>query len=149
MKLTDALRGEHGAMYPLLAFIRARVESAKLEDVRLFAGCLESVLISHADIEDAILRPPIEEHLPVPPSNPDGTPGPTDHQVIRGLLTGVMAATEVSEARRLLQETIADTYKHFEKEETKIFAIAEREIPLEVQAELGVGWAARRGVRLR
>lgn len=149
MKLTDALKGEHGAMYPLLAFIREQVQRSTIEEIRAMAGCLESVLISHADIEDAILRPPIEEHLPVPPSNPDGTPGLTDHQVIRGLLTGVMAATEVDEARRLLQETIADTYKHFEKEETKIFAIAEREIPLEVQVELGVGWAARRGVRLR
>lgn len=149
MKLTDALRGEHGAMYPLLAFIQERVQRSTIEEINAMAGCLGSVLISHADLEDAILRPPIEEHLPVPPPNPDGTPGPTDHQVIRGLLAGVMAATEVSEARRLLQETIADTYKHFEKEETKIFAIAEREIPLEGQAELGVRWAARRGVRLR
>lgn len=149
MRLTDALKGEHGAMYPLLAFIRERAPRSTLLELHAMAGCLESVLISHADIEDAILRPPIEEHLPVPPTNPDGTPGPTDHQVIRRLLTGVITATEVDEARRLLLETIADTYKHFEKEEMKIFAIAEREIPVEGQLELGSAWAARRGVRLR
>ncbi len=149
MRLTDALKGEHGAMYPLLAFIRARTGDATIGEVRVLAGCLESVLISHADIEDAILRPPIEEHLPVLPPNPDGTPGPTDHQVIRRLLTGALTATSVEEARSFLQQTVTDTYKHFEKEETKIFAIAEREIPEPAHTELGLVWASRRGVRMK
>ncbi|MEZ5398964.1 MAG: hypothetical protein R2729_04790 [Bryobacteraceae bacterium] len=149
MRLTDALKGEHGAMYPLLAFIRTRTDVATIEEVRVLAGCLESVLISHADIEDAILRPPIEEHLPAPPPTPDGTPGPTDHQVIRRLLTEALTATSVEDARRFLGQTVTDTYKHFEKEETKIFAIAEREIPEPAHTELGLEWASRRGVRMK
>ena len=68
--------------------------------------------------------------------------------MIRGLLQAVAEATDVVEARRLLQETVTDTYKHFEKEETKIFAIAEREMSEDLQFELGSQWAARRGVRL-
>ncbi len=148
IRLQDALKGEHGAMYPLLAFLRVRTLHASLEEVKTLAACLGAVLVSHADIEDEVLRPPIEGHLPVPAPNADGSPGLTDHQVIRGLLQAVAEATEVVEARRLLQETVTDTYKHFEKEETKIFTIAEREMPEDLQFDLGSQWAARRGVRL-
>lgn len=147
MKLTDALKGEHGAMNPLLSFIRARVHSASIEEVRVLAACLESVLISHADIEDAILRPPIEEHLPVPPPGPDGSPGPTDHQVIRQMLTGALTAASLEEARRLLLQTVDAALKHFAKEETRIFQIAEREMSGGMLVELGAEWAARRGVQ--
>lgn len=135
-------------MYSLLAHIRSQVEHANVGEVRILAGCLGSVLLSHADIEDDILRPPIEEHLPVPPPNPDGSPGPTDHQVIRDLLSGALTAADVSDARGFLLRAIEDTYRHFEKEETKIFAIAEREIREGAQRELGAQWASRRGVRL-
>ncbi len=149
MRVTDGLKGEHGAMYPLLAFIREKAEQASIGEVRLLASCLESVLISHADIEDAILRPPIEEHLPVPEPNPDGSPGPTDHQVIRRLLTGALEAPGVELARSYLLRTVADTYRHFEKEETRIFAIAERELSEAAQRGLGMEWASRRGVRVQ
>lgn len=131
----------------LLALLRVRTLNAPLEEVKVLAACLGAVLVSHADIEDEVLRPPIESHLPVPAPNADGSSGWTDHQVIRGLLQAVAEATDVVEARRLLQETVTDTYKHFEKEETKIFTIAEREMSEDLQFELGSQWAARRGVR--
>ncbi|MCC7233943.1 MAG: hemerythrin domain-containing protein [Bryobacterales bacterium] len=149
MRLTDALKGEHGAMNPLLALIQERSEGSTLQELRVMAACLESVLISHADLEDAILRPPIEEHLPLPAPNPDGTPGPTDHQVIRLLLTGALVATDPEEARRFLLRTIEETHKHFEKEETKIFAISEREVSVQAQEDQGREWARRRGVQLK
>ena len=80
MRLTDAVKGEPGAMYPVLAFIHEHAEYSTIVELPAMAGCLESVLISHAAIEDAILRPPIEEHLAVPPesgriSGTDGPPG--------------------------------------------------------------------------
>lgn len=102
MRLTDAVKGEPGAMYPVLAFIHEHAEYSTIVELPAMAGCLESVLISHAAIEDAILRPPIEEHLAVPP-NRDGSPGPTDHQLIRRVLTGVMVYT-------LTSGTVAENY---------------------------------------
>lgn len=149
MRLTDALKGEHGAMNPLLAFVEERSSGCTLPELRVMAACLESILISHADLEDAVLRPPIEEHLPLPPPNPDGTPGPNDHQVIRRLLTGALEATDLQEARQFLLRTIEVTHQHFEKEETKIFAISEREVPGQAQEEQGAEWARRRGVQLK
>jgi hemerythrin-like domain-containing protein len=56
-----------------------------------------------------------------------------------------MQAAE-DEARSLLLETIAFTRKHFRKEETVIFGIAERELSRNLQEQLGAEWATRRGV---
>jgi hypothetical protein len=135
-------------MYPLLAHIQQRTPEASLEEIRTLTACLDSVLISHADIEDQILRPPIEAYLPTPAPKPDGSPGPTDHQVIREWLTRAATAADVTTARAFLLQTIQDTLKHFEKEETRIFEIAETHLTPEKQHQLGAEWAHRRGVRL-
>jgi hypothetical protein len=135
-------------MYPLLAHIQERTPEASLREIRTLAACLESVLISHANIEDQLLRPRIEPHLPPPAQNPDGSPGPTDHQVIREWLTRAATATEITTARAYLLRTIQDTLKHFEKEETRIFEIAEKRLTPRTQQQLGTEWAQRRGVRL-
>jgi hemerythrin-like domain-containing protein len=146
IRITQALLGEHGAIYPLLTFIEKTAPSASLESIHIQAQLLHSTLATHAGIEDVLLRPAIEQHLLQTAPNPDGTPGLTDHQIINAGLEAVLAADTAAEASRLLLDTLAKTRKHFAKEETIIFGIAERELSNETQERLGAEWAASRNV---
>jgi hypothetical protein len=142
MKITQVLLGEHGAMYPLIEFIEKGAGTADLAGLKLLANVLGSTLLSHADLEDALLRPEISHLLP-------SSHGPSDHEVIRGGLGKVMAAIDENDARTTLVETLALTRKHFLKEESSIFAIACRELPIARQEEIGAEWARRRGVSVQ
>jgi hemerythrin-like domain-containing protein len=139
MTIVQALLGEHGAMYPLFDLIEAKAPSENIDELRQKVSCLQSILISHAELEETVLRPAIAQHLPPPD-------GPTDHDIIRRGLERVMEAGSEEEARRQLLETMSFTRKHFRKEETILFNIAERELSSDAQAKLGAEWAARRGV---
>ncbi|MBS1854223.1 MAG: hemerythrin domain-containing protein [Acidobacteria bacterium] len=144
MKITHALRGEHGAIYPLLDIIQESAPVVGIESIRTQARILRATLMSHADIEDAVLRPAIERYLPEPAPEPDGSRPPSDHQRIRAGLEHAMDAGLVEEARRLLIQTVEAISRHFAKEEGVIFAIAECELPEEVQHDLGARWSALR-----
>jgi hypothetical protein len=139
MRITQALRGEHGAITPLLDFAEKSLSSESMEGLKLEAQMLTATLMTHAGIEDDVLVPSIREYLPPPDV-------PTDHERLAALLKQVADATDMREARRLLGEAIAETRKHFAKEEERIFLIAERELPVAAQHALGDEWAARRGV---
>lgn len=133
-------------MYPLLARIENTAASADLQELKIEASILHSVLISHADLEDELLRPVILRYLPQPAPAADGKIPPTDHAIIGDGLAQVLAAVEVEQARRFLLDTVAKTRKHFLKEETIVFTIAGRELSRQRQEELGAEWARRRGV---
>jgi len=83
MKITQALLGEHGAIYPLFDLIDKTTASAGLAEIKARASSLESALDSHAAIEDELLRPAIQAYLPAPPAAPDGAAPPTDHEIIQ------------------------------------------------------------------
>jgi hypothetical protein len=142
MTIIQVLLGEHGAMYPLLERIENTASSADLQGLKIQASLLQSTLVSHADIEDALLRPVILKYLPQPAPAADGKTAPTDHEIIVGGLAQVLAAVEAQEARRWLLDTVAKT----RKEETIIFGIAGRELSHQRQDELGAEWARMRGV---
>ncbi len=144
MKITHALLGEHGAIYPLLDLVEETGATAGLVEIKTQARLLHAALISHADIEDALLRPAIESYLPRPAPAPDGSISPTDHQAIGAGLRSVIEAGNAEQARRLLTDTVFMIRKHFKKEEKIIFAIAERQLSAEFQDELGARWAALR-----
>jgi len=139
MTIIDALLGEHGALNPLFDRIEALAQNAELPELKLHANLLESTLISHADLEDALLRPELRHSLPL-------TSGPTDHEQIRAGLERVAAAVDEGEARRYLFETLAKTRRHFRKEESIIFAIARCELRPDRQEELAAEWAQLRGL---
>jgi hemerythrin-like domain-containing protein len=139
MTIVHVLLGEHGAMYPLFAQIESSAHTADLAGIQQQARFLEATLVSHADLEDALLRPEIRQFLP--PAE-----GPTDHELIRAALNSVAAAEDATTAQEILLATVAKTRKHFTKEETIIFPIARREISLERQQQLAEEWATRRGV---
>jgi hemerythrin-like domain-containing protein len=147
MKIVHALLGEHGAMYPLLAQIESTAFSADLAELKVRASCLRSTLTSHAGLEEELLRPAIQQYLPHPaPEN--GKPEPTDHEVINAGLVRVLRSIELEDARATLLNKVAKTRKHFLKEETVIFQVAERELSNQQQEQLGTEWARRRGVSL-
>ena len=145
MTIIQVLLGEHGAMYPLFERIEKTAEAADLTGLRLQASLLEAILISHADLEDALLRPEIRQFLPPAVTTADGTPVPTDHELIRAGLADAFTAANEQEARRCLLDTVAQTRKHFLKEESTIFTIALRELSSQRQKELAAEWARRRG----
>jgi hypothetical protein len=142
MTIIQGLLGEHGAMYPLLEMIENTAPSAGLEELKVRASCLRSTLTTHAGLEDELLRPVILPYLPKPGS------GPTDHEVIDAGLAEVLMAADAEDARQALLDTVAKTRKHFLKEETMIFGIAERELTEAHREKLGAEWARRRGVSL-
>jgi hemerythrin-like domain-containing protein len=142
----QVLLGEHGAIYPLLERIENTASSADLQGLRIQASLLQSTLVSHADIEDSLLRPAIQQYLPPPAPAADGTAAPTDHEIIRAGLAQVLAAVDERAARHWLLDTVAKTRQHFLKEETIIFAVAQRELSDRAQSELAAEWARRRGV---
>lgn len=146
MTIIQVLLGEHGAMYPLLRRIEETAPSTDLQGLKLQASLLESSLVSHADLEDELLRPLILRYLPQPTTAPDGSPAKTDHDIIRAGFASVLTACEEGEARRFLLDTIAKTRKHFLKEESVIFRIAVRELSSQHQTDLASQWAQRRGV---
>lgn len=148
MRITQALLGEHGAMYPLLDLIEQTTRCADLDELKTRVACLRSALSSHAKIEDELLRPAIQAWLPPAALTDGGTLAPTDHEVIESGLARVLASTKIEEARLLLLDTLAKTRVHFLKEETIIFDIATQELPQEIQEQLGAEWARRRGVSL-
>ena len=142
MRITQALLGEHGAMYPLLELIERTASSADLQELKIRASCLRSAVGTHARIEDELLRPAIQAYLP-----PAKT-GPTDHEAIDAGLSRVLESVDAEEARQSLLVTVAETRKHFLKEEKIIFGIAVRELSRDFQEQLGEEWARRRGVCL-
>jgi Hemerythrin HHE cation binding domain len=115
MKITQALLGEHGAIYPLLDLIERTASTAGLAEIRTQARFLRATLVSHADIEDELLRPVIFRYLPPPAPSPDGTIPPTDHQRIGQALESVSEAADPERARQELIEAVAIIRKHFEK----------------------------------
>ena len=148
MTLIQVLLGEHGAIYPLLEQIETTAPTADLPGLKMQANLLCATLLSHADLEDDLLRPDVLPFLPAAAPAADGGVAPTDHEIIRAGLAQVSAASEVTEARRWLMETVAKTRKHFFKEETIVFGIARRKLSPERQNELAGEWARRRGVSL-
>ena len=55
MRIIRALLAEHAAMHPVLNMIKGSAPSATLPELETQATCLQAVLISHADIEEALL----------------------------------------------------------------------------------------------
>ena len=144
MKLTDALLGEHGAIYALfnhLEEVLPRLES--LKEVQLAAAELSAVLVSHARIEEELLFPALEAHI--------GPAGPLsvmreEHTEIDQSLDDVAKAKARDEAVRRLEYLIEVARDHFAKEERALFNIARQALSGDELEELGDRWADIRRV---
>ena len=142
MKITDALRGEHGPLYALFLHCEESALKWELADLLLAGRCLEAALLSHAHVEDDILFAAVERVMP--PGGPTSAMR-ADHDEIDHELALLRAATTESQARQALAAVIDKARDHFEKEEVVLFPLADELLPAAELERLARVWADRRG----
>ncbi|MBI4674274.1 MAG: hemerythrin domain-containing protein [Chloroflexi bacterium] len=173
MKITDALRGEHGVFYAQFTLMQNTVDAATLNTIQTQGAMLAVALGSHAQIEDEILFPALEAEI--------GEHGPTRvmreehvhieellmqlqlrqlpqlqtvreltqaHDDIEGKLAQLPDVTSVDDARTMVYDLLYAAREHFAKEENVLFPLAEQLLSARALEELGAQWAERRGVVL-
>lgn len=142
MRITDALLGEHGALYPLLDLIERTASGRPDADVgRAQAELLASTLLGHARVEEDLLFAPLEAEGAVV--------GPlaamrAEHEEIEADLARARTAGEAGEVADLLLRVVEVVRPHFAKEEQVLFPAAEEILPAATLLELGERWAEAR-----
>lgn len=146
MKITDALRGEHGVIYRMLSHLTENAPHYDAATLKAMGGLLESVLGSHAGIENDLLFSALDEFLP-----PHGGPVfvmRAEHEEIEN----TAASFETEDNLERLQENLAflDALcrRHFAKEEQILFMLSEQRLDSARLEDLGQEWARRRQVSL-
>ncbi len=165
MRITDALKGEHGVFYAQFEFLENAIGAANLATLQTLGAMLASALAPHAHIENEVLFPSIEERI--------GVGGPTtvmrmEHEHIEGMLARLQEIRELTqahdeiegalarlpgldnadEARRLVRDVLFAAHEHFAKEENVLFPMAEQMLDERTLERLGREWAERRSVVL-
>lgn len=162
MKITDALKGEHGVFYAQFQFIENALADANLSTLQFLGAMLAAALEPHAQIEDESLFPAVEAQI--------GEAGPTQvmrmehaeiesklgqlaelkgmHNNIEGALAKLPKLDDAQQARHLLKDTLFLAREHFAKEEQVLFPMADQMLDAQTQDLLGMDWAERRGVVL-
>jgi regulator of cell morphogenesis and NO signaling len=139
--ITDALVGEHGVIYALLAHMTSQ-PVASAEVVRAQAAELAAGLASHAQLEDELLFVPLEG-----PLGPNGGPLPVmraEHAEVEGTLERLAQVDDLHEAEELIRHLVTVAREHFEKEEQVLFPMAEQMLGEDVLRGLGERWAVER-----
>ncbi len=144
MRMTDALRGEHGVFYALFGHLEETLPDCEsLGEVSAQAAFLTSALATHANIEETLLFTTLEPHL--------GKAGPlavmrSEHEEIEGTLEGFAGIEDLSEAKRQLLHVVSVARGHFGKEEQILYKLAEQTLDEGVLSDLGMAWAKKRRV---
>lgn len=162
MKITDALKGEHGVFYAQFEFLDTAIETESLGVIKSLGAMLAAALAPHAHIENDILFPALEEQL--------GEGGPTrqfrfeheeiegklkelhelkgTHDEIEGALARLPDTKNVAQARELIRDALFAAREHFAKEENMLFPMADQMLEERTLENLGREWAERRNVVL-
>jgi len=143
MKITDALYGEHGPLYALLAHCESSAPSWEHADLMLAGRAVEAALLSHAEVEDDLLFRAVETRMP--PGGPAEVMR-AEHEEIDATLAALRASTDEVAARNAILRVVHLARDHFSKEEQVLFPIAEEILGATELERLGSEWAARRGV---
>lgn len=144
MKLTSALLGEHGAIAALFGRTEELLDSTtSLDAARAAVECLAAVLSSHAKLEDDLLFPSLESHLPH--QGPLGVMR-REHEQIEMVLEDALNAQDLAGLVDAVHEVIELARSHFGKEENVLFPMAEQHVPASLLNELGQAWSKRRQV---
>jgi len=146
MKLTDALRGEHGVFYAQFDYIEHSVPAVEdLAVLKTQAAILASALATHAQLEEELLFQALD---------PDaGALGPltvmrAEHEQVEGGLSKIPNITDLAEAQQLLLRIVEVARQHFAKEEQILFMLAEQSLDNQTLNDLGAQWAMRREVMI-
>lgn len=140
MRITDAIRGEHAAMRPLLRHIREMTKPGVTMDapiVKANATALKQIIRAHATIEDALLFEKLKKF-------PVVRHALREHTEIEELLDQAAADGD----QKVLNHAVRLALGHFAEEERDVFPLLEKELPKNKLAQLGVEWAQLRGIKL-
>lgn len=140
MRITDAIRGEHAAMRPLLRHIRESTKPGVAMDAAIVtanATALKQIIRAHSSIEDALLfekwkKFPVVRHAL------------REHKEIEELLDQAIADGD----QKVLNHAVRLALGHFAEEERDVFPLLEKELPKAQLAQLGMEWAQLRGIKL-
>lgn len=146
MNIIDALIGEHAALLTVFDHIQRFQPGWQLAQFGEACLLLESLLATHAFLEDELLFDPI--------TTDRGRFAETlrlmreEHDELRRLVSDLKHAETVPDARRLLNRLIEATREHFAVEERVLFGMAAEAIGAPRLHKLGEEWALRRQLSL-
>ncbi len=147
MKLTDALIGEHGAFRMLLNEIEKMAAYAgEIAQIESAMAIFTAEITQHAKLEENLLFPALKPHLD---SNDLFAEMRDEHQEIRSGLKSIEDARDLDEAIEAVQQTVEAARRHFEKEETVLYVVANKVLDDETLSRLGEDWATARAVKIR
>jgi hemerythrin-like domain-containing protein len=142
--ITKALVMEHVVyreVFDQIEQLLAGTQSAS--EVKLLASVVEGLLDAHGDTETNLAYAALDHAL--------ADRGALDrlhqeHQEIDGRFERLRHVANAAEARRLLQQALAVTRKHFQHEEETVFPMLERTLQPDTLARLGRQWQEARSV---
>mgnify|MGYP005809852663 CR=1 FL=1 len=142
MNIIDALIGEHAALLTVLDHVEKFQVGWELRQYHEACDLLESLLATHASLEDELLFDPITPESGRLAEALNTTSD--EHDELRLLVTDLKHAETVPEARRLLNRLVEVTREHFALEERVLFGLAAGVIGPGRLQRLGEEWALRR-----
>ncbi len=145
MRITDALYGEHGALYLLMTAVEGAATDSDLAFLQSSARLFESAILAHAHLEDDGLFAALEKKMP---GGGPVTAMRAEHEEIEGELARVASTRQAPEARAHLEAAIAAARSHFQKEEVVLFPMAEQLLAADELDQMGAAWAKSRGVAI-
>ena len=159
MRITDAIRGEHASMRPLLRQFREETDASVKANpvlVKAAASALRTIIRAHATIEESFIFEPMLAHPGVKQALKDGVGDGhlkvakvvkhalKEHKELDALLD---KAVETGDQRALNKATRL-ALGHFAEEERDVFPMAEKLLGPNRLSDLGAEWATARGIRL-
>jgi hypothetical protein len=146
MRITDALRGEHGAYCGLFDQIESLAEEAEvLAQIHNATIALNTEITSHAKLEESLLIPSLKPFLE---DDRLVTAMRDEHTRMDQSLEKVEDAQDLEDAVDWIRYCIGFAREHFRKEEQFLFPLADEVLSEEELARLGQAWAEARGVLL-
>jgi len=142
MKITEALLAEHLVFHNMLDHIETTAPKLKsLPEVKSLASLMESMLKAHSRTEDALFIGPLEHCFE---QMGQCEVFMREHEEMDRSLRRIRRASRMQEARNALLAAIAETRRHFDKEERVVFPMAERMLKAETLETLGQTWMEQR-----
>jgi iron-sulfur cluster repair protein YtfE (RIC family) len=146
VKITDALLGEHGALYAQFDRLEKELpHTTTAAEVREQAALLAAALVSHAKLEDELV---FARMLAAGGDAGLLSAMGEEHEQIADRLGRAQGTNDVELARTELLEAISMARDHFAKEERLAFPLADELLGAVVLQDLGAAWAGRRDVFL-
>ena len=142
LTITQALRAEHVVFHNLFDHLERAIPQARtLAEVRAISSVLEAMLHGHAVVEDEVLMEPLDPTLSQMGQQENFH---EEHEEIDRDLQSIRTARSLAQAKWTLQKVVVMSRRHFYKEETVVFPLAEKVLSHRSLVSLGKRWAEQR-----